>query len=201
MSTVKRVQKPDTVRDLGPVDIGKLLGALEQVPDRIWEHEDSVKDNPFACFHQSRHIIFRFVHRDNDPWNFAPKPLWAVWQPLLLPVMRQAIAPYAFVDPVFPKAMLARLRAHGEIKRHRDGPGTNLVTHKIHVPLQTNALAMFEAGDAVVHLERGRAYEVNNVGPHAVRNGGDQDRIHFIFEVFEGAAEEAHAAAGRSLVN
>lgn len=181
------VEKPSSIRDLGAVDVSRVLPALEKLPERLWEHEDSIKDNAFACFHQTQHILFRFVHRDDEPQNYETKPLWQVWQGLLLPVIQQAIRPYGFIEPLFPKAMFARLVAHGRINRHRDGPGTNLRTHKIHVPLRTNPLALLEAGGIERHLECGQAYEVNNIGPHAVRNDGDTDRVHFIFEVFEGA--------------
>ena len=96
-----------------------------------------------------------------------------------------ANAPYGFRNPRFPKALLARLAAQGHINRHRDGPGTNLVAHKIHVPLFTNPLAQLELGGEMVHLEAGRAYQVNNIDAHAASNDGDEDRIHFIFEVFD----------------
>ena len=37
------------------------------------------------------------------------------------------------------------------------------------------------------HLEAGYAWEVNNLAPHGAFNGGAHDRVHFIFEVMEGA--------------
>lgn len=37
------------------------------------------------------------------------------------------------------------------------------------------------------HLAAGYAWEVNNLVAHGVFNGGAQDRVHFIFEVFDGA--------------
>lgn len=191
---IGHVRKPKSVLDLGPVAIDTLAAAVRDIPDAFWQHEDAVKDNAYPCFHQTQHILFRFVARDAAVRDFEAKPLWAAYQAFLLPVMRQAIAGYGFAEPLFPKAMLAKLVAHGAINRHRDGAGTNLVTHKIHVPLQTNPKALFEAGNAIVHLERGRAYEVNNVGAHAARNDGEEDRIHFIFEVCEGRAGAAGTA-------
>lgn len=187
------VRKPPAVLDLGPVEIAALAAAVNDIPARFWEHEDGRKDNAFPCFHQTQHILFRFVERNADVRDFEAKPLWAAYRNILLPVMHQAIAGYGFVDPLFPKAMLAKLSAHGEIPRHRDGPGTNLATHKIHVPLETNPRAMFETDGTITHLARGRAYEVNNIGPHGASNQGDEDRIHFIFEVCEGARAAAAA--------
>ncbi|URW76592.1 aspartyl/asparaginyl beta-hydroxylase domain-containing protein [Sphingomonas donggukensis] len=183
------------MRDLGAVDIDRLLEAVENIPERFWAAEDAKKDNDFACFHHTRHILFRFVPSDLEPWDHHDKPMWQVWKRLLLPVMEQAIRPYGFTAPEYAKAMFARLGAGSHINRHRDGLGTNLRTHKIHVPLVTNPLAMLEAGGRIVHLERGRAYEVNNIAPHAAQNDGTEDRIHFIFEVYEGAQDRTPAVA------
>lgn len=187
------VGKPESVLDLGPVAWERLGAAVRAMPERFWEHEDARKANAYACFHHTRHILFRFVERDAGVENYRSRPLWSVYAPLLMPIMEQATARYGFVQPIFPKAMLARLSAGGVIDRHRDGPGTHLATHKIHVPLQTNPQALFEAGGAILHLERGRAYEVNNIAPHGASNLGDEDRIHFIFEVCEGVAAQAAA--------
>ncbi len=40
-------------------------------------------------------------------------------------------------------------------------------------------------GGAEHHFPPGEAVEVNNLGPHWVRNGGDTDRIHLIFEYYD----------------
>ena len=83
--------------------------------------------------------------------------------------------------------MLARLAKGGVIEKHVDGAGSNLLTHKIHVPLVTNEKVWFEVGSTVFHLEPGLAYELNNIRPHGVRNDGDHDRIHLIFEIMDRA--------------
>ena len=82
---------------------------------------------------------------------------------------------------------MARLAAGGGIDPHIDVEPSNSLTHKIHVPLVTNPKAMLTVAGAELHLPAGRALEVNNLAPHSAFNGGEQDRIHFIFEVFEGA--------------
>ena len=68
-----------------------------------------------------------------------------------------------------------------------DTGGSNLLAHKIHVPLESNPRATMTVDGAEFHLEAGYAFEVNNLLPHGAFNGGAEDRIHFIFEVFEGA--------------
>ena len=181
------VQKPHAVRELQPVDIGRLQTAVDRISDQVWAMEDEQKENAFDCFHHTRHIIFRFIEGFRDHRVSYDRPLWPAWQGLVTPVLQQAVASYGFREPQFPKVMLARLAAGYGIDRHVDGGGSNLYTHKIHVPLRTSDKAAFIVGDESFYLREGIAYEVNNLRPHAVNNNGDRDRIHLIFEVFEGA--------------
>jgi hypothetical protein len=120
-----------------------------------------------------------------DHRSYYSNPLWDFWSAKLLAIMEPIAAEYGYRNPAFPKVMLAKLSAGGEIDKHWDGAGSNLYTHKIHIPLETNELTRMFIRDRWFHLETGRAYEVNNIVAHAVENGGTNDRIHFIFEMFE----------------
>lgn len=182
------VSKPHTVRELRPVDVVRLKALVSRISEDVWALEDAGKENAFACFHHTRHIIFRFIDGGRDHRVWYDRPVWQAWQSQILPVLHAAVQPYGFRQPVFPKVMLARLAAGYGIDRHVDGAGPNLHTHKIHVPLQTSEGAIFSVGDDHCHLREGVAYEVNNIRPHAAMNGGTTDRIHLIFEVFEGDA-------------
>ncbi|MGH1579276.1 aspartyl/asparaginyl beta-hydroxylase domain-containing protein [Planktotalea sp.] len=181
------VEKPETFLDLGPVDVAPLWAQVQRLSETVWLQEDNAKENKFDVFHHTRHIIFRFTPSNRDPREFYSNPIWMIWKPLLLPVMNGITAQYGLKQCEYSKVMLARLSAGAVIDRHVDGAGSNLVTHKVHVPLQTNEGAVFYIGDSKRHLAVGRAYEVNNIAPHGVENTGDEDRIHLIFEHFDAA--------------
>ena len=182
------VEKPAGVRALGRVDTGPLEAMLDRLTENVWRREDECKDNDFPCFHHTRHIVFRFIDGNRDARRFRSYPGWTIWRRTLLPVMAQASAGYGFSEPVYPKAMLARLAAGHGIDRHVDGAGSNLHTHKIHIPLQTEPAAVLTVAGVDYHLREGHAYEVDNLAPHGAFNGGTRDRIHFIFEVFDAVA-------------
>lgn len=182
-----RVVKPDRVRLLGAVRVGELRAHVARLSERVWLQEDAAKENDFPCFQYTRHVVFRFIAGNRDPRRFYSQPIWAIWGRMLLPVMARAAAPYGFADPVYPKVMLARLAAGHAIDLHVDGGGSHPFTHKLHVPLETNAGAILRVDGADFHLSTGSAFEVNNLVPHGAFNGGASDRIHLIFEVFEGA--------------
>ena len=96
--------------------------------------------------------------------------------------------------------IVAGLRPGRGLDEHIDSGPSNSLVHKIRVPLVTNPRAMLTAAGAEFHLATGHAWKINNLALHGVFNGGEQDRIHLIFEVFEGAgAPGAHRDVGESV--
>lgn len=191
-TALRPVEKPVTVRRLGPVDVEALRALVARVSDTVWRREDAVKENAFFCFAHTRHIVFRFPPRERTGPCYYSRPIWNVWQRWLLPVMAQATASYGYAVPVYPIAMLARLAAGRRIDRHEDYGGMHPLAHKIHVPLETSPQAVLTVRDTAFHLQTGSAWEVNNLAPHGAFNGGAEDRIHFIFEVFDGTGVAWH---------
>ncbi|CAO1652481.1 aspartyl/asparaginyl beta-hydroxylase domain-containing protein [Parasphingorhabdus sp. NYA22] len=179
------VQKPETFSDLGSFDVEPISALVKTIPDSLWSIEDGRKENSFAVFHHTQHIIFRFTEGNHDPRKFYSNPIWSVWQNRLLPLMDAITKPYGHIRCEYSKVMLARLLAGQEIDRHVDGAGSNLLTHKIHIPLQTNPDALFTIEDDTRHLAYGNAYEVNNIVRHAAENRGAEHRVHLIFEHFD----------------
>ncbi len=178
-------RKTTSVRYLGKVDIDALLAAVLEIPEPIWDAENAGKPNKFETLDKTRHIVFRFVDSTRDWRESHDRPSWAQWRRLLEPVMAQAVRAYGYSRGAFPRVMLARMAPDGIIQPHIDTNTAAKWPHKIHVPLQTNPRVGFRIGDAVHHFPVGEAVEVNNLGPHAVYNGGDTDRIHLIFEYYD----------------
>ncbi|MEQ1512256.1 MAG: aspartyl/asparaginyl beta-hydroxylase domain-containing protein [Lysobacteraceae bacterium] len=178
-------RKTTTIRRLGPVDIAALKAAVLALPESIWDAENADKPNRFEALDKTRHIVFRFVDSVRDWRSSHDRPAWAEWRALLEPVMRAAVAPYGYVNGQFPRVMFARMAPGGEIKPHRDANAAAKWPHKIHVPLLTNDKVTFFVDHIGYHLPEGEAVEVNNMSVHAVKNAGDTDRIHLIFEYFD----------------
>lgn len=184
------IKKPNSFRELGNVDVSTIANLATPLSESFWSLEDSRKENDFSVFHHTQHIIFRFISGNRDHQAYYSNPIWNIWESTLLPIIRSAVEPYNFQKPTYPKVMLARLKAGNSIDMHIDGRGSNLHTHKIHIPIQTNPQSIFLIGDDSKHLKKGVAYEVNNVVPHGAINNGNTDRIHLIFEVFDQAVQK-----------
>jgi hypothetical protein len=190
VAEARPVVKPEFLRELCQVDTCELTALVQRTSETFWNLEDSRKENRFSVFHDTRHIVFRFIDGNRDHRVFYSNPIWEIWRRFLLPVMDAAAHPYGFRSPAFPKVMLARLSGGSVVDRHTDGAGSNLYTHKIHIPIQTNDQAWVTVRDRRFHLEPGLAYELNNIAPHGAENRGQADRIHLIFEVCESAADD-----------
>lgn len=178
-------RKTTTIRRLGPVDIAALKAAVLAIPEAVWDAENATKPNRFEALDRTRHIVFRFVDSVRDWRGSHDRPAWAEWRALIEPVLQRAVAPYAYANGAFPRVMLARMAPGGEIKPHRDANAAAKWPHKIHVPLVTNDKVTFYVDGVGYHLPEGEAAEVNNMGVHAVKNDGDGDRIHLIFEYYD----------------
>lgn len=176
--------KTDYFRHLGSADVRNLVERLKYTPESLWESEDEVKPNKFARLNDTRHIIFRYINDTDNVFDYSDHPrLWGEWKDMLMPVMQQAAETLGYRDYRFPRVMLARLPAGGEISGHSDGEASHYI-HKIHVPLITNPKTIFRVGQREEHLPVGEIIEVNNKRNHAVKNGGDCDRVHLIFECY-----------------
>ena len=134
-----RVEKPATVRRLVRVDAAALAALVGRLSDEAWRREDDLKENRFPCFHHTRHVVFRFITGNRDPRRFQSHVSWRIWSRWLLPLMTPVGAAYGFAEPVYPKAILARLEAGQRIDPHVDGDGSHPLVHKVHIPAADRA--------------------------------------------------------------
>lgn len=178
-------RKTETVRDLGAVDIGALRANVMAIPEAVWAAENASKPNKFEVLDGTRHIVFRFVDGPLDWRGSHDRLAWAPWRNLLEPVLADAVRDYGYARGVFPRVMLARMAPGGFIHPHIDANPAAKWPHKIHVPITTNPGVVSFFGGAERHFPVGQAVEVNNLAPHWVRNDGDSDRIHLIFEYYD----------------
>ncbi len=174
--------KTESIRELGPIDISTIKQMVERLGDQLWENETEGRENKFAVFHHTQHIIFRFPDTSITRLDVHDNPSWTIWKPFLLPLMEQAVKPYGYENGEFKAVMLAKLKAGYAIDMHKDGLPEYYFLHKIHIPIQTNELVKFHIKPNDYYLKEGYAYEVNNLLSHYVTNKGKEDRIHLIFE-------------------
>ncbi len=178
-------RKTATVRKLGPVDIAALREAVLAIPETVWEAENAGKPNRFEALDETRHIVFRFIDSPRDWRRSHDRAAWPQWRGALEPVLAEAARDYGYARGVFPRVMLARMPPGGVIHPHIDANPAAKWPHKVHVPITTNPDVVSFFGGAEHRFPVGEAVEVNNLGPHWVRNNGVTSRIHLIFEYYD----------------
>lgn len=178
-------RKTTGVRKLGLVQIEALQAAVLAIPEAVWAAENANKPNKFEVLDATSHIVFRFIDSPRD-WRLShDRAAWPEWRGLLEPVLAQAVRDYGYQRGVFPRVMLARMPPGGVIHPHIDANPAAKWPHKIHVPLSTNPGVVSFFGGQGHYFPPGEAVEVNNLGPHWVRNDGGTDRMHLIFEYYD----------------
>jgi Aspartyl/Asparaginyl beta-hydroxylase len=176
------------VRDLGgiPSDLLDALVCPARDAERLWVSSDP----RFVMTHEdSQHIILRFPDRypaSHCPASYTER--WADWQPLVEPIINLVRTRYGFTDVGLAKIVLSRLNAHACIPPHVDSHPSSQVPHKVHVPLITDPAVHFVIDGTRHHLAFGRAYEINNLLTHSVKNESNRARVHLIFEIYPNAA-------------
>jgi len=178
-------RKTTGVRMLGPVEIAALQAAVLAIPEGVWTAENAGKPNRFEVLDATSHIVFRFIDSPRDWRRSHDRAAWPEWRDRLEPVLAQAVRDYGYQRGVFPRVMLARMSPGGVIHPHIDANPAAKWPHKIHVPLSTNGRVVSFFGGQKHYFPPGEAVEVNNLGPHWVRNDGDTDRVHLIFEYYD----------------
>lgn len=185
MTPAANPRKTLGVRQLGAVDIVRLREAVLAVSEDVWAAENASKPNRFEVLDATSHIVFRFIDSPRDWRGSHDRSAWAEWRGLLEPVMAQAVLDFGYEQGIFPRVMLARMKPGGIIHPHIDANPAAKWPHKIHVPLTTNPDVVSFFGGQEHCFPVGEAVEVNNLGPHWVRNSGNSDRIHLIFEYYD----------------
>ncbi|MGH8165735.1 MAG: aspartyl/asparaginyl beta-hydroxylase domain-containing protein, partial [Woeseiaceae bacterium] len=110
------------------------------------------------------------------------RPAWSHLAAQAVPVLREVLERHYERGGILLRAMAAKLLPHGTIEGHIDRHPSFACAHRIHVPLLTNPDVVFLVGGKQVTMDVGHGYEINNQLVHRVHNGGDKDRIHFIFD-------------------
>jgi hypothetical protein len=170
------------VRELDVVESApSLVGAVLQLPQESWREDDS-RQNNYHVHNQTTSLVLLFCDGDWPDIQVAKEAAWDSLGDYAVPVMREILDKHYPRGGVILRAMAAKLPPHGGIQGHIDRHPSFTCSHRIHVPLLTNPDVIFHVAGKQITMDVGKGYEINNQSVHSVFNGGEQDRIHFIFD-------------------
>lgn len=182
------------LRDLGAVESSALKNAILSLDESVWREEELRQKKYSEVHYNTQSIILVFCDHDHWPQIDVVKGNgWERLADLALPLMHDIIERFYTPGGTIIRAMAARLSAGTTITPHTDNHESFRHSHRIHIPITTNNKVRFMIDGRPHRLEVGNAYEINNQQRHGVINGGDEDRITFIFDYIPGAATAINA--------
>lgn len=169
------------IRRLFDCPIEDIAAALPGETDPLWDLFQ-LRQQRFDVHDSTRSIVFR----------------WAALGPAgSVSAMASSYAPTPLADAVGACAarleqacsgrvvslLLTELPAGRRIARHRDSGELLERTRRCHLPIVTNPQVSFLIDDKSYYLRAGTAWELDNMRPHAVENGGSTGRVHLICNI------------------
>ncbi|MEM9386586.1 MAG: aspartyl/asparaginyl beta-hydroxylase domain-containing protein [Pseudomonadota bacterium] len=173
--------------DLGPVPTEDLSRIILSFDDAVWR-EEQLRQKKYSEVHYNTESVI-LIFCDHDDWPNIDVVKGHGWDRLAefaLPLMHGIIAKRYVAGGTIIRAMAAKLKAGTTITPHTDNHPSFRHSHRIHVPITTNRKVRFMIDGRPHRLEVGHAYEINNQKRHGVINGGEEDRITFIFDYIPG---------------
>jgi len=169
-----------SLRELGPVDSAALSDAVLSQDEDAWK-VNQFRQQAYAVHNQTESLVMIFC----DGWpdmKVTRESAWDALKESAEPLMQDIIGNYYPPGGTIIRAMAAKLKAGGIIAPHRDTHQSFVHSHRIHIPITTNAGVRFMINGRPHRFKVGNAYEINNQQNHSVMNSGKEDRITFIFD-------------------
>ena len=170
-----------SMRELGEVDIDALKSRILDLDEKAWL-ENSTRQNEFEVHRQTRSVVLVFCDGTREELVVSKTEGWDTLADVAVPVMHDIIGRFYSPGGTIIRAMAAKLLSGGRINPHFDNHATFRRSHRIHVPITTNARVRFMIDGKPHRMQVGNAYEINNQKTHSVLNSGTEDRVTFIFD-------------------
>lgn len=159
-----------------------LQGTVLGLDESAWVDEQ-YRQETYEVHRQTESLVMLFT--DGKGWpdvEVRKESGWSWLAEAAMPLMNEIINAHYSPGGVIIRAMAARMAPGTMIRPHMDSHQSFHASHRIHVPLATNARVRFTIDGRPHKFEVGRAYEINNQLTHSVMNKGGEHRVHFIFD-------------------
>jgi len=174
---------PVPVIQLGNVDVAEFSARLNQQPETLWDADREFQKS-LAPYRKTR-TVYLLMTRGSP---YAETRRMAGWEPLnevFEPLARRVASFYPGPGRVL-NAQAALLGPGDDIPEHEDYGPVLEATHRVHLPLETHPDVEFMVEKRPISMEVGKAYELDNMRLHGVRNLSPIRRIHLIVDYYEG---------------
>jgi hypothetical protein len=169
-------------RILGEISENELLSLREELADTTNAEWDSTTRQKLFAAHKHTSALILCFGPDEDPTKAQFTSLWPRWQPLCFSLIDTIINTQFGEGGKIIRLMIVSLHPNSSVAPHIDDLPVLILSHRVHIPIITDASVVFVVGNQVAPMSEGRIIEINNQRPHYVVNSGNADRIHLIFD-------------------
>lgn len=182
-----------TLKDLGEVNSAPLIERITGLDEATWQ-ANQYRQNAYSVHEHTESLVMVFC----SGWpelTVSKEESWDTLHDLAVPLMQGILEAHYPKGGTIIRAMAAKLKPGGVIPPHRDTHQSFVASHRIHVPITTNAGVRFMIDGRPHRFTVGHAYEINNQHNHSVMNSGKEDRVTFIFDYLPPRPAQQGAAA------
>jgi hypothetical protein len=178
-------------RLIGRADVSKIKALVNQLTPQHWVADQSRQQR--YNVHKDTQSIGLVYDLDFRHMNPTRHPALQMFGPAITPIL-DIIANHYDNTPIGKsmtakygqgyciRANLVRLNPMGEIDPHQDKNFSLAHSHRLHIPIITNANVKFTVGNETRCLQEGDIVEINNRREHSVKNESGAERVHLIFD-------------------
>jgi hypothetical protein len=163
----------------GRLDVTALRACTDLQSESDWR-ADPFRQESFAI-HSDTETIYLIYDRDFRHVFPTTLPKFAEFSSGVQPFVELISERFAH-DGWLVRCVLAKLCAGGRIGLHEDLGCSLRQSHRIHIPVVTNANARLTVGGESIHMQPGEIWEINNTRPHGAENPGPGYRVHLIVD-------------------
>jgi hypothetical protein len=168
--------------ELGEFAVAGMRKAILGLDEDAWLH-NTYRQESYEVHRDTQSVILVFT--DGAGWpdiEIRREMGWDLLAEQAVPLMNKIIDRHYPPGGAIVRAMAVRLPSGGVIKSHKDKHPSFHFSHRVHIPLLSNPGVRFTIDGQCHNLQVGKAYEINNQKQHSVTNGGEEQRITFIFD-------------------
>lgn len=165
----------EPIYKLFEVDINQLADSVLQLTEQQWIDWD-LRQNKYKVHNLTQSYPFYFSEYGEPAKTYNLNTnVWRATKPIIDKLEN-------FYNRKADVIFLVKLLPYKNIIPHKDG-GWFVDTHRVHVPIITDPRIMFSLEGKEFHMQRGYAYELNNIIEHGVTNPTELGRVHLMVDL------------------
>jgi hypothetical protein len=178
---INKVEEPFNYKFHENFDVSKIADHLSEFAEGWFDYGDRQRLHEV---HKETNSIFVYEHESSwspgDQYNLKINSDQTVMIDLLSPIIKTLESVH---DGKVGKCIFIKLPAHSDVGEHTDKGNYLGAVRRHHIAITTNEDVSFFVNKEEKNMKVGDCWEINNSLLHSVKNNGETERIHLLFDI------------------